>query len=104
MKKDSVHTAFAEERIRNAEVQRRVRRRVGNFSRVIFWFGFLIFAAGTGVGLYIGSITSLMLLEDFRTGWLPGNYFAAGLLILLIIPAIVGIVCLRKLWSSRPKP
>jgi len=104
MKKDSVHTAFAEERLRRAEGQRRVRMRVNRFSRMMFWFGFLIFAAGTVVGLYIGTITSLMMLEDFRTGWLPGNYFAGALLILVVMPAIVGTFLLRRLWSSRPKP
>jgi H+/Cl- antiporter ClcA len=103
MKKDSVHTAFAEECLRRDEAQRRVRKRVGRFSRMIFWFGFLVFAAGTVVGLYIGTITSLMLLEDFRTGWLPGNYFAGGLLILVVMPAIVGTFLLRRLWSNRPK-
>ena len=71
---------------------------------MIFWFGLSIFAVGTVVGLYIGTITSLMLLEDFRAGWLPGNYFAGGLLFLGVIPTIVGIIVLRELWSNRPKP
>ena len=103
-REEEVRKAFEKERMRRDESQRQTRQRLKRYSSSLYWLGLAAYLLISGLAIFAGTSTGLLLLADLRDGLLPAKMVIPLFVFMCPLPVIVFFVLLRTIWRERPEP